>query len=54
MLQLLKNGDVEIVNSSGTWHLVEEYDIMAIRLAYKIFDKYQEERDVPQKVSIFQ
>lgn len=51
MQKLLESGDVQIVNSSGAWQLVEGYDIMAIRLAEQIFDKYQEERDIPERVS---
>ena len=49
--KLLENGDVKIVNSSGAWQFFNGYDIMAIRLVEKIFDKYQEERDVPEMVS---
>lgn len=49
--KLLESGDVKIENSSGAWQLVEGYDIMAIRLTEKIYDKYQEERDIPERVS---
>ena len=48
---LLTNGDVEIENSSGAWQIVDGYDMMALRLVRKIFDKYQEERDVPEMAS---
>lgn len=51
---LLTNGDVEIENSSGAWQIVDGYDMMALRLVRKIFDKYQEERDIPERVDIFQ
>ena len=49
--KLLESGDVQIVNASGAWDFFEGYDIMAIRLVEKIFDKYQEEKDIPERVS---
>lgn len=52
--KLLANGDVQITNSSGAWHVVNGIDIMAKWLTKKIYDKYQEERDIPERVSIFQ
>ena len=51
---LIESGDVQIINSSGAWHFNNEYDVMAIRLIEQIYDKYQEERDIPEMVNIFQ
>ena len=52
--KLIENGDVKIVNSSGTWNFIEGNDVMAICLARQIFVKYQEERDIPEMVNIYQ
>lgn len=52
--KLLDNGDIQFLNSSGAWKFAEGYDIMALRLVEKIYDKYQEERDIPERVSIYQ
>ena len=51
--ELIKQGKVTIVNSSGAWNVVDGIDIMAIRLVSKIFDKYQSDRDIPERVGFY-
>ena len=44
---------VEIKNSSMTWSRIGDYDIMALKLLWKIFDIYQEEGIIPKNCSWF-
>ncbi len=52
--ELLEKGKIEIENASGTWVTSEEgYDVIARRVLYKIFERYQETGTIPEHVVWF-
>ena len=51
--ELFNSGKIKVENASGTWKVTEAgICIMAQTIIFKIFDKYQEEGEIPLKVAI--
>lgn len=52
--KLLRERRIEIENASGTWYITDEgYDVMALRIIYRIYEEYQMTGVVPKKISFF-
>lgn len=52
--QLLAAEDIVVENSTFCWITADNgYDLMALRLIYKIYSDYQDEGALPQKVSMY-
>ena len=49
----LRTGQIKIENSRFCWRCTEEqYDLMAVRLLYKISDEYQLTGSMPERISL--
>lgn len=50
--ELIVNKDIIIENCSNTWQKTAEgFDIIALHLLFKLFNQYQDEGKLPEKVS---
>lgn len=50
--ELISDGRVKVRNAYGTWEIVGDTDMMALRILYRIFGEYQEQGKVPEHVSV--
>lgn len=52
--ELFESGKIKVKNASGTWRTTESgIDIMALKILFKMFDKYQETGKIPEHISWF-
>lgn len=51
--EYIRAGLIKIKNASGCWKTIDEIDIMALKLLFKLFDEYQEESKIPDRISWF-
>ena len=52
--EMLKDGRIVVDNSSNCWSAFDDYlnvDVMACRLLYYIFQKYQEYGSIPEEIN---
>ena len=49
----IEEGLIRIKNASGCWKVNNGVDIMALKLIFKLFNMYQEEGKIPDKISWF-
>lgn len=53
--EMILDGRIVVENCSNTWRMTENelhLDVMALRLLFKIFRSYQEERTIPKVISL--
>lgn len=52
--KLLREKRIEIENASGTWYEIDDgYDVMALKIIYKIYEEYQMTGVIPEKIDFF-
>ena len=49
---LFETGKITIKNSTYCWKTVSGFDLMALKLVWKIFDMYQDNSMIPKSISI--
>ena len=49
----IKDGRITIQNASACWRTIDGIDFMALRLLYELFDEYQEQGALPERISVF-
>ena len=49
----IEDGRVTVQNASACWRTIRGIDFMALRLLDKLFDEYQKQGDLPDRVSMY-